>query len=60
VLIVLRWLPARARAEDVDRQDAEFKAEWVTAGIPADGQPAPVDGEQPGEATRPPTPARSP
>ncbi len=60
VVIVLRWLPARARAEDVDRQDAEFKAEWVTAGIPADGQPAPVDGGQPGEATRPPTPARSP
>ncbi|MEX2100075.1 MAG: MFS transporter [Acidimicrobiia bacterium] len=26
VLIVLRWLPARARAEDVERQDADWEA----------------------------------
>jgi hypothetical protein len=60
VLVVLKWLPARARVEDVDRQDAEYNAEWAAAGVPADGDGAAADGQRPGEPARPPTPARSP
>jgi EmrB/QacA subfamily drug resistance transporter len=67
VVIVLVWLPARPRAEDVERQAAEYDAEWVAAAAPVDGERAPVDGERapvdgarPGEPARPPAPARAP
>jgi EmrB/QacA subfamily drug resistance transporter len=62
VLIVLRWLPARPRAEDVARQAAEWDAGLVAAAAAAsvDGDRAPVDGQRPGEPARPPTPARAP
>ncbi len=46
VLVVLRWLPARARAQDVDRQTAEYAAAHQALGGEAALAPA-GDGETP-------------